>query len=673
MLGRRAACLLIWTFLESAALAECIRVSVRDPSGLAAAGAAVHVDGGSANLTDDAGNAVICGLAAGRHKITVEKAEFATLSLVANAPGEQTITLALEPRVESPVVVTGTPEPAQLAEVDRSIIVIPVENAVVPATSLAQLLKTDSTVDVQERGIDGTQADVGIRGGSFSQTLVLINGMRVNDAQSGHHDMDLPLPLESVSRMEVLHGSGSTLYGSDAVGGAVNVITRRPEATELNVSSGIGDFGWNREALSGGFRFGKWSQQAAVARDFSTGFRPGRDFRNLAVASQSFFDESFGSTSLLFAYNDRPFGANGFYGSFPSWEETGTKLVALSQTVGEHRVQFSYRRHTDHYVLYRDQPEIFQNFHTSGTWYGSYAFHHALSGRVDLSAGADGLSEAIESTNLSDHRRERASGFFVLQARPGPRLSLSAGLREEIYRKWSAVASPTLAAGVRLGKGWKARASLSRTFRVPTYTELYYHDPANIGNPNLRPESAWSYEAGLDWWGRGGTNISATWFERRERNTIDFVRPAGASVWQAMNFERLNFHGGEIGARDRIAVRGRSADVGISYTIIRASREIIPGVASLYIFNFPRNSVAFTAAAPLGRYAVVRTRVGAFDRSWQPAVALWDISVAGQGSRFQPFLQITNLANAYYESFPGLAQPGRWIRGGMKIELLGKR
>ena len=294
MLVRRAACLLVCTFLESAALAECIRVSVRDPSGLAVAGAAISVDGGSANLTDDAGNAVICNLAAGRHKITVEKAEFATLSVVANAPGEQIIALALESRVESPVVVTGIPEPAQLAEVDRSIIVIPVQNAVAPATSLAQLLKTDSTVDVQERGIDGTQADVGIRGGSFSQTLVLINGMRVNDAQSGHHDMDLPLPLESVSRMEVLHGSGSTLYGSDAVGGAVNVITRRPEAAELSVSSGIGDFGWNREALSAGFRFGKWSQQTGVARDFSTGFRPGRDFRNLALASQSFFDESFG-------------------------------------------------------------------------------------------------------------------------------------------------------------------------------------------------------------------------------------------------------------------------------------------------------------------------------------------------------------------------------------------
>ena len=671
--GRAAATALLSGVLVTAARSECIRVTVHDPAGLPVGGASVQVERRAANRTSDAGVVNACDLAPGRHEISIQAANFATASIIAAAPGERTITLAVAPRVESIVVVTGTPEPRQLAEVDRSITVIPVEHALTPGTSFTDLLKMDSAVDVQERGVDGTQADVGIRGGSFSQTLVLVDGIRVNDVQSAHHDMDLPLPLESVSRMEVLHGSGSTLYGSDAVAGAVNVITRRPEATELSLTAGLGDFGWNREALAGGFRLGKWSQQVGVSRDFSTGFLPGRDFRNLAAAGESFLDESFGSTSVLFAYNDRPFGANGFYGAYPSWEETGTKLLAVSQSIGEHRVQFSYRRHTDHYVLFRDQPDIFQNLHTDGAWFGSYAFHHTFTDRLEFTGGADALSESIASTNLGDHRRERASGFVVFQARPTARLSLSAGLREEVYRKWSAVSSPTLAAGVRLGRGFKARAGASRAFRVPTYTDLYYHDPSNIGNPNLRPESAWSYEAGLDWWGPSGASLSATWFERRERDTIDFVRPAGASIWQAMNFDRLHFHGGQADWRQRTSLAGQATDLGISYTIIRASRELAPGVASRYVFNYPRNSLAFTAGFALGRHALVRTRVGVFNRDWQSAVGLWDLSVAGRGSRVQPFVQVTNLANSYYESFPGLPQPGRWIRGGVKLQLFGRR
>ena len=555
--------------------------------------------------------------------------------MTADVPGEQTVTLSLEPRVESPVVVTGTPEPKQLAEVDRSITVIPVEGALVPGAWLTDLLKMDSSVDVRERGVDGTQAAVGIRGGAFSQTLVLVNGIRVNDPQSGHHNMDLPLPVEAVSRLEVLHGSGSTLYGSDAVGGAINVITRRPEASELVLSSGLGDFGWNRQAVSGGFRRGSWRQHLGLARDFSTGFRPGRDFRNLAAAAESFLDESFGSTSVLVAYNDRPFGANGYYGAFPSWESTGTKLLAVAQTIGEHRLQFSYRRHRDHYVLYRDQPEIFQNFHTAGTWNGSYAFHHALSGKLEFTGGAEALSESISSTNLGDHRRNRGSAFFVFQARPAPRLTVTAGLREEVYRKWRGVASPTVSAGIRLGKGFKARGGVGHGFRVPTYTDLYYHDPANLGNPNLRPESAWTYEAGLDWWPGRGASLSATWFERRERDTIDFVRPAGASIWRAQNFQRLNFHGGEVEWRQRL----RRAELGASFTVLRASQQPAPGVASRYVFNFPRSSFVLSGMTPLTRYALVRTRAGVFNRSWHSTVGLWDFGTLrspGREAAFAP-------------------------------------
>jgi iron complex outermembrane receptor protein len=665
---RAARHLLTAILTAGAAAAECLVVEVRDPAGLAVAGATVRA-GSQSGATDASGAVRLCELAPARLDLRVEASDFAPASVPVDVPGRRLVTLALLPRVEPPVVVTGTPEPRQLDEVDRSITVIPVDNALVPGSWLADLLKMDPSVDVRERGVDGTQADVHVRGGSFGQTLVLINGHRVNDPQSGHHNLDLPLPVEAVSRMEVLRGSGSTLYGSDAVGGAVNVITRRPETAELRLSGGLGDFGWNRESISGAFRRGFWSQHAALARDFSTGLRPGRDYRHTALATESYLDTDLGATNVLFAYNDRPFGADGFYGAFPSWEETGTRLLAASHAAGRQRARFSYRRHSDHYVLYRDRPEVFQNFHTAGTWNGAWSYHGAVSSKVDFTGGVEGLLERIDSTNLGRRRRGRVSAFVVLQARPSPRLTLTAGLREEAYRRWRAVTSPTLAAGFRLGKGFKARGSLGHAFRVPSYTDLYYRDPANRGNPDLRPESAWTYEAGLDWWGRRGTTATAAWFHRRERDTIDFVRPSGAAIWEALNFHRLRFHGGEFEVRQRFG----AGDVGLAYALMRASRRLTPGVASRYVFNFPRNSLAATARLPLGRRLVARTRLGAFNRPWHSTRALWDFALAGEAGRLRPFVQVTNLLNTYHEAFPGLAQPGRWIRGGVEIRVLSGR
>src|SRR6185295_7647519 len=135
-----------------------------------------------------------------------------------------------EPRHET-IIVTGVYEPIALDEADRSVRVLPVKEQELLLNTWVDALKLDPSLDVRQRGPDGVQGDVSIRGGSFGQTLILVNGMRVNDAQSGHHNMDVALPLEAISNIEVLRGSGSTMYGADAVAGVVNIITRKPEAT----------------------------------------------------------------------------------------------------------------------------------------------------------------------------------------------------------------------------------------------------------------------------------------------------------------------------------------------------------------------------------------------------------------------------------------------------------
>ena len=161
------------------------------------------------------------------------------------------------------IVVTATYEPAPLEELDRSVDIIDVSDSPALFRNWADALRLDSSIDLRQRA-PGTQADLSIRGSSFGQTLVLVDGFRVNDAQSGHHNLDLPIPFESIERIEVLHGSGSTLYGSDAVGGAVNFITASPEASEISFGAAGGNFGTNTQNGSASYLAKKWSEQLRV-------------------------------------------------------------------------------------------------------------------------------------------------------------------------------------------------------------------------------------------------------------------------------------------------------------------------------------------------------------------------------------------------------------------------
>src|SRR6266446_5592907 len=201
------------------------------------------------------------------------------LFLLATAAAQQP-----EPRRET-VVVTGVFEPVEIDEVDRSVRILPVKDDELLSNTVVDFLRLDPSLDLRERAPNGVQTDLSIRGGTFGQTLVLVDGQRMNDAQSGHHNMDIPLPLEAISRIEVLRGSGSTLYGSDATGGVINIITKTPEATEFRLRTAVGNFGVNQQRGSLALVEGDITEHLSFSRDFSSGFAPDRDYRNLSFTS----------------------------------------------------------------------------------------------------------------------------------------------------------------------------------------------------------------------------------------------------------------------------------------------------------------------------------------------------------------------------------------------------
>jgi iron complex outermembrane recepter protein len=565
------------------------------------------------------------------------------------------------------IVVTGTYEPLTLEEIDRAIRVLPVRSQSLLLNTLTDVLKLDPSLDVAERAPNGIQADLSIRGGGFGQTLILLNGQRLNDVQSAHHNMDIPVPLDSISRVEVMRGSGSALYGSDAVAGAINIITEPPETTELRLRTSVGNYGINQQRASMAFAGRKLSEQLSFSRDFSSGFIPDRDYRNLDFSSLTRMASGLGTSTLTLSYMDHPFGADQFYGNFNSWEDTKTWFAGVQQSIGmKTSASFAYRRHSDLFVLYRDRPQVFTNHHSDESWQAAVRRREEINASTTFFYGVEGLHESIVSNNLGDHARSRAAAYAALDLRALKRFSLTVAAREEVYRKWSGALTPSVAGGMWISPKLKMRASVSRAFRVPSYTDLYYHDPANVGSPNLRPERAWTYETGFDWVPSARLHGELTFFTRRERDGIDFYRESPTSIYRALNIQNLDFRGVEASIR---YTPSRVHTFDLRYTALHGQQDTIPAGFTKYTFNYPVNSGVFAwQITPRGNF-VLRTRVGALERRARDPYAIWDVYAGLPHGSFHPYLQVTNTANTSYQEVLGVPMPGRTIVGGVELVL----
>jgi len=563
------------------------------------------------------------------------------------------------------VVVTGTFEPIPLEDADRNVDVLTVHGDRTLFDSFADYLKLDSSVDLQERAPNTIQSDISIRGGTFGQTLVLLNGMRINDAQSGHHNMDLPLPLDAVSELQILNGSGSAEYGSDAVGGVVNILTRKPsEEPELRLRGALGNYGVNEESGSVSFGDDRLSEQLFGARDFSTGFIPDRDYRDLDLTSISHAKTRVGFTDLLLTLSDRPFGADQFYGPYPSWERTKGWFASIRQELGANtEADFSYRRHTDLFVLFRDDPAIYTNRHLLDSYEGALRRSDKLPIGT-LHYGAEYYDESIDSNNLGIHARNHEAVYASWDTRSLRRFSFSLGVRDDIYDGLSNQVSPTAAGGYWINSKLKARASVSRAFRLPSYTDLYYSDPSNLGNPNLRPEKSWNYEGGFDYFAGKRFKASATVFQRRDTDLIDYVLDPTTNIYTATNFQKLVFTGFE----GSVEARLRDDEViTVGYTGLIGDRGAVGDVISKYVFNYPINNAVVGWQGSIRSWLVGRTRIGIVDRYARSPYAIWDASFARPRGRVRPFLQFTNLTSTVYQEVLAVSMPRRGVVGGVEI------
>ncbi len=575
---------------------------------------------------------------------------------------------------EEHVVVTGRRAPAAFSETARHVTVITREEIeAAPVQDLAALLEHVAALDVRQRGSRGVQADLSLRGSTFEQVLLLVDGVKVSDPQTGHHLMDLPVTLEDIERIEILGGPGSRLYGPNAFGGVVHVITRRPAGEELSLRGELGSHGARRAHAAAGFAGAGGTHRLSAARSRADGERENTDFTIENIAWTSRWERGADALRLQAGHTDKRFGARDFYSArFPwQWEATKTSYASLS---GERRrekshaqLALSYRRHDDEFLLDRRDPGFYRNLHRSDVL--SLEGQFSVATRLGtLALGGELGREELDSNSLGQRERDRSGLFVEQEITLGPRAELVVGAFAHHTSDWGWELSPGAELGVRLGEGLRLYGSAGRAFRVPTYTELYYASPANIGNPELEPEEAWSYEGGLRF-ERGRYRGELTLFYRDAEQLIDWVLDPETDVWQATNLTAVETRGVELDSR--FAFGGRRAlgvplrALNVSYAYLDADKDAFGATSRYALQHLRHKAVATLRFGQPGAALTPSVTLRFEDRLTAASYLLVDARVAWRRGPVELYLAGSNLGDRSYEELPGLVAPGRWVHGGV--------
>ncbi len=593
-----------------------------------------------------------------------------TLTLVALILLAATKVAAEKTYLMDPVYVSASRLPDSLAAGGRQVVILDsAEIARRGATSIADLLSTLPGVHTRTRGPLGVQTDLEMAGATFSQVLVLVDGMRVNDPQTGHFNLNLPFRPQDLERVEVVYGAGSAVHGPDAFGGVINLVPRTTPLRQIELSTNWGESGGDNSdvaavANAASLRYGwsgAWgSAGLSLGKERSDGYRDTTEFDTNRLYAQARLPLGKGLLKLHSGVEDKVFGAKDFYAPFPSkeWNTAWLSGAQYQRPLGASRRLVSrllYRRHRDRFVLLRNNPAVYDNRHLNQL---ATAEAHLTQdwGRGQLVLGGEINRERIDSNNLGKHGRTR-SAFFAESGHPLGAWKLNTGLRFDYSQTYSLEFSPSL----RLSRSWgKSRlfAGVGRAFRAPSFTESYYQDPNNIGNANLKAERAWSYDAGLATRTLETLSLQAWVFARYESNLVDYIRPTNTPPWTAQNLGEIRTLGGQI----ELTYDGWDvARPALSYSWNNKTQTLGSGLESKYVFTQPRQQFNLRLDHSLPANLQVHWQYAYRERQGAADYGVAQLLLSRNLPYGRARLRISNLTNERYEEVIGVPLPGRWF------------
>lgn len=603
------------------------------------------------------------------------------------------------------VEISSSRIPALYSETSRVVFIIDrskLENA--PVLSLNDMLKYALNVDIRKRGSGNIQSDISIRGGSFDQTLILLNGVKVNDAQTGHHNMDLPVDISDIERIEILEGPGSRIYGANAFSGAINIITKHGSSNNLKVSTEAGMFDLYSGIFSSEIKTKKYSHFLTINGNKCSGYEKNTDYLSGNFYYNGLLNAGSGRFDIQLGYMDKAFGANSFYSpKYPDqFEHTKTKFGSLKYSIGN-KLRISpviyWRRHNDKFELFRNQAPSWytgHNYHMTDV-YGSEVNCSFFSPIGKTALGIEYKTEDIYSNvlgnQMDDTVRSNAfrngfytkfktrlnGGLFLEHSFSYKNLSLSGGILTNWNSDYGIDFYPGLDISYTFLRDYQLFCSVNKTLRQPTYTDLYYQGPQNIGNPDLIPEEALNIELGIKKT-NGIIKSCFTIFRRYGKNIIDWVKLNPAEKWRSENLTEVVSDGAEVSFdlnTDKLT-KGKFplTYITVNYSYLNINKSSGDYI-SYYVLDYLKNKISL-----LAQFRIYKTlgfsigfnyndRAGTYldftsgNEIYYPDNFLVDGKLFYSFKGLGIYLEASNILNQNYCDFGNIPMPGFWIKGGV--------
>jgi vitamin B12 transporter len=539
-------------------------------------------------------------------------------------------------------------------------------------TNVADALQQIAGIDVRRQGVNGMQSDLYIRGGSFDQTLLLIDGIKVDDAQTGHHTMNLALPIEVIKRIEVIKGPAARVFGQNAFTGAINIVTKDVEDNSLVAKVQGGSFDQFIAEVTGTVSLKESSHIVHFSKNFSEGYRHNSDFDNTNYVLKSQFNKNKLPIELLTSYSERKFGANGFYG-IPSateqYEETQASLIGFSTIIKNGNWTFKprvyWRRNQDLYLYIRSNPSAYRNMHitnkVAAELNGSYQSNVGITG-----FGVEFSKYYISSNRLGDNQREIATLFLehrfqffnnILDVTPGISASYFSDFDNQFF--------PGLDIGVKISDKFRAYGNIGTSYRVPTYTNLYYTSPTTISNPDLNTEEAFSQEVGFKYISNR-FNLSVAAFNRDADNLIDYVRENTTDAWQAQNIQSVNTKGYETQVDYLFTINKLPQKIQLGYSYLDNDVKTSEANFSQYSINSMNHQ--FTSSLQFNIFKGFNTTFAYryVERTAGMSYNVYDVNVSYRIKAFELSMFANNIFNAEYIESGMIPMPKGNVLFGMK-------
>ena len=607
-------------------------------------------------------------------------------------------------RIDS-ITVTATRVPVALHSSARIVTLLDsMTIASAPAETVNDLLKYALGVDVRQRGAMGMQTDVSIRGGTCDQVAVLLDGINITDPQTGHNSFDFPVNICDIERIEVLEGPAARVYGTSSLLGAVNIVTKKAAGKGATASLEGGSFRSFGATASaeiahrGGFN----SVSAGYQRSDGFNRNAAGGLNNDFSAFKAFWHgaHDFGKRDLRWqaGVSGKDFGSSTFYSAkFDDQFEHTLKTFVSVKSEGKGALHFSpalYWNHgEDRFELFRGAPDKYPFNHHKTNVAGANLNFRVDSRLGETAFGAEARHERIASTNLGEPLEHpegvyvrglsrTAFNLFLEHHVTLGRLSASAGLTT-VYNTGNREGVglyPGVDANFRITNSLRIYASYNTSYRMPTFTDLYYSVGGHRADPDLKAEKLRSVEGGVKWLGRGLRAVAAVYYNRGY-DLIDWIMDTSEgddAPWTSMNHTRLNTLGQEVSLRlappemlGRADFFFRNLSLGFSHQ--SQDKTLEPHLRSLYSLEYIRHKVVVQADFRLLKNLSADLSWRYVDRNTNSTLltpySLLDAKLGYDFPHLNLYLRANNLLGRTWYDFGDIPQPGLWLMAGVSCKL----